>query len=227
MSRLQASALALLLLGQAPAAPPRVTTSVIERYADALANLPRPPNMVFEYNVEQSGPRNIDQTHRVYRRGLQERDEMLVADGVPLKIPTVRILPSNAYKYDVLTLAPKPAEYAFVYGGTRIVEGRIAYAFHTNPALASSFAVNDVLIDAHRFLPLAIAFTSVANGIKGKGRITFIAVSKYWVAREITVYGQIGTKDVRERIVWSRYRFPESLPPSTFSAPHPIETISP
>lgn len=203
------------------------STGIIQRYADALAALARPENVVFEYTVEQSGPQNLDQTHRVYRSGLRERDETLSADGIALKIPAVRIVPNSAYKYDVLALAPKPAEYIFVYGGARIVAGRAAYAFHTNPALAGPFAVNDVLIDAHRFLPLAIAFTSVGSGIKGKGRIAFVPVSRYWVAREVTVSAKRGTKEVRERIVWSKYRFPEALPASTFSAPHPVATASP
>jgi hypothetical protein len=33
---------------------------------------------------------------------------------------------------------------------------------------------------------------------------------------------QVGGKPARERITWSDYRFPQSLPPSTFQPPQPL-----
>lgn len=199
--------------------------TVIERYADALAAVARPKNMVFEFTVEQSGAHNFDETHRIYRSGLHERDETLALAGTALKIPIVRVAPDNAYKYDVLTLSPKPAEYVFTYSGVRVVNGRTVYAFRTKPVAQSSFAVSDVLIDGQRFLPLVIAFTSVGRGMKGKGRITFGPSGPYWVARDVSVAATAADgKETRERIVWSKYRFPDSLPASTFSAPKPIAT---
>jgi hypothetical protein len=211
---------ALLSLPSAPAA-------LMARYADALADLPRPPTMIFEYSVEQSGLHNLEETHRIYRSGLRERDETLVADGVPLKVPPVRIVPNSAYKYDVLALAPKPADYVFTYAGKRTVLGRQAYAFRTIPVALSSFAVSDVLIDAQRFLPLVIVFRSAAGGIKGKGRIEFMPTGQYWVAREATVSARTASKDARERIRWSKYRFPASLPQATFAQPRPLGSAAP
>ena len=206
---------------------PSLGATVMERYADALANLPRPPAMIFEYSVEQSGLHNLEETHRVYRSGLRERDETLVADGVSLKIPSVRIVPYSAYKYDLLALAPKPADYTFAYAGRRTVLGRRVYAFRTTPVSAAPFAIGDVLIDAQRYLPVVITFTSVASGIKGKGRLEFMASGRYWVVREASVSARAGSKDARERIRWTKYRFPDSLPESTFAQPRPLATEIP
>jgi len=199
----------------------------MERYADALAQLERPRAMIFEYSVEQSGLHNLEETHRIYRSGLRERDETLVADGLPLKLPSVRVVANSAYRYDVLALAPKPADYTFTYAGTRTVLGRKAYAFRTDPVSLSSFAVSDVLIDAQRYLPLVIAFASAGHGMKGKGRIEFMAAGPYWVAREASVSARSTSKDARERIRWSKYRFPSSLPKSTFAQPHPVVSPAP
>jgi hypothetical protein len=212
-----------------PAQPPATagTALVLQRYADALATIARPANMVFEITVDQSGIHNFDETHRIYRSGLHERDETLALAGTSLKIPLVRVR-ENAYKYDVLTLAPKPAEYVFKYSGMRVVAGRTVYAFRTDSALPSSFAVTDVLIDGQHFLPTVIAFVSTGNGMKGKGRVTFAPSGHYWVARDVSVTATSATgKVARERIVWSKYRFPESLPASTFSAPKPVATDLP
>jgi hypothetical protein len=215
-----------------PTLPPALTTfpslsaTVLARYADALAKLERPTAMIFEYSVEQSGLHSLDETHRIYRSGLRERDETLVADGVSLKVPAVRVVPNSAYKYDVLALAPKPADYVFRYSGKRTVNGRSVYAFRTEPVTASPFAVNDVLIDAQRYLPLIVTFTSAARGLVGKGRIEFMTSGRYWVAREASVAARTGAKDARERIRWAKYRFPDALPESTFALPRPLPSVA-
>jgi len=234
----RAAAAALILLAcsaqvAVPTLPPGLTTlpslsaTVIERYADALAKLHRPGAMIFEYSVEQSGLHPLEETHRIYRSGLRERDETLVADGVSLKVPTVRIVPNSAYKYDVLALAPKPADYTFVYTGKRTALGRKVFAFRTNAVAGSRFAVSDVLIDAERYLPLVIAFSSASAKIKGKGRIAFGPSGPYWVARDVSIAARAGKKDARERIRWTKYRFPDSLPESTFAQPRPLATEAP
>lgn len=216
------AAFALATLGAAPSEPPAVEPAVVlQRYADALAELERPASMTFEFSVEQVGLNNLEETHRVYRAGLRERDETLSADGVALKTPAIRILPNSAYKYDVLTLAPKPADYKFVYGGRRKASGRTVYAFETAATNAGPFTVTNVLIDALHFLPVVITFTTKANNASGSGRVVFSQSGRYWLAREATVSAKVGAKDARERIVWSRYRFPTSLPASTFVAPRP------
>jgi hypothetical protein len=216
-------AFAIASLAAAPPEAPAIEpAAILQRYADALAILERPHSMIFEFSVDQVGLNNLEETHRVYRAGLRERDETLSTDGVILKTPTIRILPNNAYKYDVLALAPKPADYKFIYDGRRTAAGRAVYAFATEPVNPGPFAVTNVLIDAVRFLPVVITFNTRANNAKGSGRVTFAPSGRYWVAREATVSAKVGSKDARERIVWSKYRFPAALPSSTFAAPRPI-----
>jgi hypothetical protein len=226
--RLTIAALALAMLGAAPPEPPVVEPAVVlQRYADALASLARPARMIFEFSVEQVGLNNLEETHRVYRAGLRERDETLSTDGVAVKTPAIRILPNSAYKYDVLTLAPKPADYKFVYSGRRRVAGRMVYEFMTASVNAGPFAVTNVSIDAVHFLPVAIGFKSNASNASGTGKVTFAQSGRYWMAREATISAKVGAKNARERIVWSQYRFPASLPASTFVAPQPAPSETP
>jgi hypothetical protein len=206
---------------------PSLSATVMERYADALAKLDRPKAMIFEYSVEQSGLHPLEETHRIYRSGLRERDETLIADGISLKVPAVRVVSHRAYKYDVLALAPKPADYVFVYTGKRIALGRTVFAFRTTAVAAAAFATSDVLIDAERYLPLVITFSSASATLKGKGRITFGPSRRYWVAREVSVSARAGKTDARERIRWSRYRFPDALPEATFAQPRSLATEVP
>jgi len=220
--------LVLATLGAAPPSPPELEPAVVlQRYADALSGLARPASMIFEFSVEQVGLNNLEETHRVYRAGLRERDETLSTDGVALKTPAIRILPNSAYKYDVLTLAPKPADYTFVYGGRRKAAGRTVYAFATAPVNTGAFAVTEVLIDAVHFLPVVISFKTRASNATGNGRVVFEQSGRYWMAREATVSAKVGAKDARERIVWSKYRFPSTLPASTFVAPRPAPSEPP
>ncbi len=209
----------------APAQSPP-PAAILQRYADALAGLPRPAYVIFEISVEQSGVYNIEQTHRIYRNQTRERDEMLSTEGTKLKIPAVRI-GASPYHYDVTRLAPRPGEYTFAFAGMRQLEGRPAYAFRTTSMATAAYAATSVWIDTQRFLPLAIEFHTVAGTTRGAGRITFRPLGPYWVARDVTLTADVAGKVARERITWTTYRFPERLPPSTFAPPRPVETVAP
>jgi len=220
--------LGLLCCTLGAAAPPDLpAAAVLQRYADALVTLPRPANVIFEYSLEQVGLRDIAETHRVYRHGLRERDETLTREGVNVKAHEVHVNPNRRDPYDVLAVAPKPAEYAFTYSGRRKANGRAVYAFRTTQLVPAPFSVTDVLIDAERFLPSVIAFTTASAGAQGKGRLAFGPVRTYWIVREVTVGAKAGGKIARERMLWTRYRFPASLPRSTFSEPRPLPTPTP
>jgi hypothetical protein len=201
---------------------------VLQRYAEALGKLERPPYAIFEYSVEQSGARDIEQTHRVYRDATHERDETLSVDGTRLKTPSVRVA-QREYVYDAAKLAPKGGDYNFTFAGVRQLDGRTVYAFKTERADAATFAVSGVWIDARRFLPALIGFHSAGGALKGNGRITFAPQGPYWLTREAAVSARMPNgKIARERIEWSKYAFPTSLPPSTFSAPHaPVPESAP
>ncbi len=223
-ARLRALLLGAALATTLGAAPPQdmPASAVLQRYADALATSARAANAIFEFSLEQVGLHDLSETHRVYRSGLRERDETLTRDGVTVKVPFVHVAVNRPDPYDVLAVAPKPAEYAFTFAGRRVVNGRAVYAFRTSQLVPAPFSVTDVLIDAARFLPSVIAFQTGTATAHGKGRLTYGPVQRYWVVREVAVGAKASGKDARERIVWSKYRFPAALPASTFSEPRVI-----
>jgi len=113
----------------APSAPPdvppllrgtaAVTTSatVLARYAEALIVYRTPAVISYEYSVDQTGAREIQQTHRVFRSGPSQRDELLSVDGKKLNPPSVRIYEGRRNRYTVEALAPRPGAYTFKYLG--------------------------------------------------------------------------------------------------------------
>jgi hypothetical protein len=223
----------LMTLGARPGPPPRTAVTeippslVLQRYEEALASLKTPPNLIFEYSVEQSGLRNIEQVHRVYRGGGRERDETLRVNGTPLKPPAVRVFEAPD-RYDVNRLAPKPGDYVFTFASRAIVEGRAVYTFRSDIQKLAAFAVTRVDIDIEHFLPRTLYFHSVNGATKGTGRVNYAPQSKYWLPREASVEARTASgKNARERITWSKFGFPERLPPSTFSPPRPQETPTP
>jgi hypothetical protein len=211
-----------------PAAADLPAAVILQRYGDAMAKLEHPTSMIFEYSLEQSGTRDLEQTHRVYRDANRERDETISIDGLRLKTPTVRVAQS-VNRYDVTRLAPKSSDYTFVFAGRRQLDGRAVYAFRTDRNAGASFAVSNVWIDSRDFLPAMIGFHAAAGTLKGSGRIAFGPEGTYWLAREAAVSAKMPNgKVARERIVWSKYRFPASLPASTFTAPHaPVPEVAP
>jgi hypothetical protein len=216
----------------AAGAPLRATTSVpqppavvLARYAAALASLPHPKTVSFEYSVEQLGLRNIEQTHRVYRSGARERDETLVVDGHVLTAPAVRFFANRTYRYDVRAVAPTPDAYAFRFSGVTHAGQGDAYVFATTPVVPRGFAVSEVEIDARRFLPTVLRFRIAGAGARGSGELDYGPSDAYWVICRATVGARLPDgSTAHERLVWSTYRFPESLPPSTFEGPRVTAT---
>ncbi len=207
-----------------PDVPPSL---VLQRYEEALAQIKPPPNVIFEYAVEQSGLRNLEQTHRVYRSGGRERDETLRVNGLPLKPPRVRVFQTPNH-YDVTLLAPRPGDYTFSYTNRSIQGGRAVYTFRTELQKVASFAVTSIDVDAEHYLPLTVRFRSVNGGTKGNGHVTYAPESKYWLPREASVEARTAAgKVARERITWSSFGFPEELPPATFVPPRPQESPTP
>ena len=207
------------------ALPPSVA---LARYAFALGLLRKPKALSFEYTVEQLGLRNLEQTHRVYRSGLRERDETLVVDGYTLKRSAVRIFTDRTYRYDVQSVAPTEATYAFAFAGLVRTGDSYGYAFRTEPRALGPFAVSEIVIDGRTFLPAVVRFKIAGAGARGSGVLQYGRSDVYWVIREATVSAHLtnGTT-AHERIVWSDYQFHPSLPPSTFHAPRPAASDVP
>ena len=83
-------------------------------------------------------------------------------------------------------------------------------------------------VDVEHFLPRTLYFHSVNGATKGTGRVSYAPQETYWLPREASVEAKTAAgKSARERITWSKFGFPVSLPKSTFSQPHPQESAAP
>jgi hypothetical protein len=211
-----------------PVARPLEPETVLARYADALAGVERPPAVSFDFWIEQLGLRNIEQLHRVYRSGTSERDETLSVDGYPLRTPEVRILLNRAYRYDITAVAPKLDAYVFALESTLRSGSHYAYTFATAPRAPRSFAVSEVIIDGETFLPSTVRFSVSGGKARGDGRLRYAKAGRYWIVTDATVAVRLADgKPARERIIWSHYRFPTTLPTATFREPRPATRLAP
>jgi hypothetical protein len=204
-----------------PAEPkPLAPATVLAKYAKALGAVARPHAISFSYTIEQLGLRNMEQTHRVYRSGLDERDETLGVDGYTLPRPSVRIIANRTYRYDVKAVAPAPSSYRFVYTG-KFVHGRsFTYVFRTAAYGTPAFRVTGIEIDGTHFLPSLVRFTMESADAHGRGEIAYMSDGLYWVVRDAQVSAHLASGTIaHEHIAWGDYSFPIALPPSTFDAP--------
>jgi hypothetical protein len=191
--------------------------AVLERYLAALEQLPAPQYLSFEYSVEQGGATSLSQVHRVYRGGSDVRDEVIAEDGRRLRRPHVRIRHAAADRYALAALAPTPARYTFAFAGAAKNGGANAYTFRTAAKSAATFTVTEVTLDGTSFLPSVLRFRSTAGKTHGHGTLLYAKTDRYWLIREARVDALLDDAPAGERIVWSAYRFPVSLPSATFA----------
>jgi hypothetical protein len=196
---------------------------VTAHYLTALAKLKHAKTVSFEYALEQLGLHTMEQTHRVYRSGSNERDETLVIDGIKLNAPAVRIITGRNPHYDIAVVTPRPETYRFTpVAAPKTSTGVYTYVFHVAPRAPRAFAVTAIELDGRTFLPLLVKFTTSASGARGTGMLRYSGVDGYWVVREAAISAMLPNgKTARERITWSRYRFPATLPRDTFRVPRP------
>lgn len=220
-ARLPAAGLVLLvLLGAGPG--PLDSQDVLQRYALALAGLPVPKTVVFSYTVSQVGPSSIEQSHRVYRSGNAVRDETLAVDGVLLHGKVVSFS-RHEDRYTVARFAPRSDAYELLFLGTTNDGRHLDYVYEATPvAHAAGSFVDRLTVDGITFLPRAVRFRTSGLGVDGTGEVRFAPFGKYWMPVSATAQARVKDKPAHERIVWSDYRFPESLPPSTFQSPKPL-----
>jgi hypothetical protein len=207
----------------APALPP---DAVLAQYSIALAALREPRVFAFEYTVQQTGTRSIEQRHRVFRSGSDERDETLAVNGNRTRNPVVRVFRRRPYRYSVAALAPKPGAYDFVYAGPHKDGKHVDYVFTLVPkGKPQSFAFTQVTIDGVTFLPQTVAFADAKHAAHGS--VTFAKADRYWVARAASAEARESGGLAREQLSFTAWRFPKALPPSTFSLPRPLPTLPP
>ncbi len=217
----------------ASAVPAALAPSVIlARYAAALTKIKEPKVISFDYTLEQTGLRMLAQTHRVFRSGSDERDETLTVDGKRLAPPKIRIFRGRRNRYTVGLLAPRPADYTFRYVGARKDARHLDYVFRVTAKSGRSFSVTGLTLDGVRFLPLTIAFTTTVND--GAGSIAFGSNARWWVPYIATASASVAADVATEKLMFYTYRFPATLPSSTFAQPlrpavkvlPPVHTLS-
>jgi hypothetical protein len=223
------AALALLLAAVATTPAELDSQYVLQRYSVAIETVPVPKAVIFTFTVSQAGPSNIDQRHVVYRSGSQVRDETLAVDGVPL-VHKIVSFARREDRYDVARIAPKAASYEMLFLRALKDGHHTDYQYEATPLLhGENAAVDRVTIDGLKYLPKDIRFKTAAEDVRGSAHVEYASFGKYWMPVLAEVTAVVNGKPARERIVWSDYRFPESLPPSTFEPPRPLPhpTIAP
>jgi len=209
-----------------PAPQPLAAASVLAKYKHALATLKEPRDFVFEYTMQQTGTRTLEQTHRVFRSGKDERDETTAVNGTRSSAPVVRIFRNRPYRYSVTALAPQPAAYDFLYAGARRAGKHVDYVFALAPKRPKpGITFTQVAIDGVTFLPQSVAFT--ADQHAARGSVSFGKAGRYWVARGANAQADVPGGVARERLAFANWRFPKGLPRSTFSMPRPLPTLRP
>lgn len=200
--------------------------TVLAQYEAALLLLDEPRVFTVEYTLEQTGTRTLDQTHRIFRNGGDERDETLAVNGARSKTPVVRIFRGRRYRYTVAALAPKPTAYDFAYIGPRKDGKHIDYVFALTPkGKTGALTFTEVTVDGLTFLPRSVSFATDAHD--GQGSVSFAKAGRYWVARSAVAQATVPGGVARERLRFARWRFPTSLPRSTFAVRRPLATPPP
>ena len=222
MSRLRVVAALALVASLGASAGHLDSQYVLAQYTLALKAVSAPKVVVFSYTVSQVGPSNIEQHHRIYRSGLDVRDDTLSVDGITLLRKVARI---SRYqdRYAIARFSPSTGSYELLFLGT-VKDGRhLDYVYEATPLNRSSGTwIDRLTIDGANFLPRVVRFHSGGAGVEGSGEVEFGPSGKYWMPMLADASAQVGGKPARERIAWSDYRFPQSLPPSTFQAPQPL-----
>ncbi len=209
-------------------APPAVAASaVLANYEAVLAKALTAPYVSFEYTVEQVGARDLQQDHRIYRDRTNERDELLSVNGETLPRPIVRLFRGRIERYALGRLAPRATGYAFRFLRMNRDGKRTSYEFATTPKASGRFRVDRVTIDGTSFMPTQLAFTTKSGAVVGRGTLVFGKVDRYYVPFSVNLTAEVQGKPTREKIVWSHYRFPDSLPSNVFTPPRPLPSPDP
>ncbi len=129
----------------------------------------------------------------------------------------------RADRYAVARFAPSRETYELLFLGTAKDGRHLDYVYEATPLNHSAASwIDRLTIDGETYLPRVVHFHTGALDTKGSGEIEFAPFGKYWMPVMATARAQVKGKPAREQITWSDYRFPESLPPSTFQPPKPL-----
>lgn len=220
MKRVAATLALILAAGATPAELD--SQYVLQRYAVAIDTVPAPKAVIFTYTVSQAGLSNLDQRHVIYRSGSQVRDETLAVDGVAL-VHKIVTFARREDRYDISRIAPKAASYELLFLRSLKDGHHVDYQYDASPLVRGADAeVDRVTIDGLKYLPKDVRFKTASENASGSAHVEYAQFGKYWMPVLAEVTAVVNGKPARERIVWSDYRFPETLPPSTFEPPRPL-----
>lgn len=216
-----------LVLTAAGATPAELDSQyVLQRYAVAIDTIPTPKAVIFSYTVSQAGPSNIDQRHVIYRSGSQVRDETLAVDGVAL-VHKIVSFERREDRYEISRIAPKAASYEMLFVRALKNGHHVDYQYDVTPLVRGADAeVDRITIDGLKYLPRDVRFKTGSETAHGSAHVQYAQFGKYWMPVLAEVTAVVNGKPARERIVWGDYRFPDSLPPSTFEPPRPLPHAS-
>lgn len=198
---------------------------VIEKYQAAVAAVREPRVFTLEYTIEQTGMRSLEQSHRIFRSGGNERDETIAVNGNRATRPQVRVFRGRRYRYTVTALSPKTTAYDFRFVGIRRDGHHVDYVYALRPKTDAAFRFTQVTIDGITFLPNEVNFATRDHG--GRGIVAFGKRQKYWVATSAAASADGAGGVASERLVFYAYRFPASLPDSTFAVARPVAKSGP
>ncbi len=217
--------LAAAAIATAQPSVPLAPEAVLARYRAALASLREPRVFAVEYTMVQTGTRTLEQSHRIFRSGGDERDETLAVNGTRSTEPVIRVFRGRPYRYRVSALAPREGAYDFTFAGPHRDGHHVDYVFRLTPKSApAGFGFTQVTIDGVTFLPSAVSFAAQHGG---RGTVTFHKSGPWWVAGAAAASARVGGGLAHEQIAFSRWRFPASLPASTFALPRPLPSTPP
>jgi hypothetical protein len=212
------SVLAFVGAGQLPLD----SQTVLERYALEMGDLQTPKVMIFTYSISQLGLSDIEQRHVIYRSGLDVRDETIAVDGIPLK-PKIVTFGERVDRYAIARLAPRSASYAMLFVKTQRDGAHLDYRYDLTPlAPMSGFVITGLVIDGVSYLPRELDFRTASPSAHGHGTLVYGKADGYWMPLYVSVEASVNGKEARESIVWGDYRFPPTLPASTFIPPQPL-----
>jgi hypothetical protein len=199
----------------APASPPPTSAKVLAKYLAAMADLPKPSNMIFTYSETRTGPtRIVSGLHRVYRdKDGNQRNDTLAINDQPIRPPSTQTFQRASWPYFADQFSVPPSDYDVRFAGTATVNGRRAYVYDTKLVAAAAFAIRQLAIDPATGLPLRELFTVATSDCTGDGEIDFMLVATYVLPSAVSAQCTMsGTGQFKDAMRFSDYSFPAAIP---------------
>jgi hypothetical protein len=213
------SLVAVACLSAAPASaaptPLPAAAKVLAKYRAAMADLPKPSNMIFTYSEIRTGPtRIVSGLHRVYRdKDGNQRNDTLAINDQPIRPPSTQTFQRASWPYFADQFGVSPLDYDVKFAGMATVNGRRAYVYATKQLTATPFAITQLALDPATGLPLRELFTVATSDCTGDGEIDFMLVGAYVLPSAVSAQCTMsGTGQFKDAMRFSDYSFPAAIP---------------